>query len=830
MIGQTISHYKIIEKLGEGGMGVVYKAEDTKLKRVVALKFLPGNVISTEEELRRFEQEAEAISALNHPNIATIHDIDESEGRKFLVLEYLPGGTLKSKIRRLQSEGKEFSIGEVIEYGIQIAEGLAHAHRHQIIHRDIKSDNVMLTAEGKLKLTDFGLAKLRGAAQLTRAGSTLGTAAYMSPEQIRGDEVDGRSDLFSLGVLLYELTTLRMPFRGEHEAALTYSIVNEPPTPMSSLRSNIHPILESVINKCLEKDPDNRYGTADEIARDLRSIQYPISGSVKTVVRHSKLPWIVAAVIAILAIIGIVLFIRLSHPSSANNKTIAVLPFINMSGNPEDEYFSDGMTEDILTQLSKVADLRVISRTSVMQYKGTKKTIRDIGKELNAGVVLEGSVRRAADQVRIAAQLIDANTDEHLWAETYDKEFKQVFAIQSDVAQKIAAALQARLSPTEKERIEKIPTANMEAYSYYLSGRESYYRYSRQENEHAIELFRKALELDNRYALAYAGLGDAIAQRAGRFGFPTAWLDSSIAMSETALTIDPNLAEAHKSLGLAYEFQGRFRKAIAANRKAIDLNPNFSTALGNLGDELSRSGNIVEGLIYNRKAYAVNPTIVDNMFSIAGIYYLLGDDATAKVWFEKGLNIRQDALWSINLMTAMEWVNGRNQRANELIDEMKKIDSTSFFARRAMGIAGILDHRYLDAKAALRRVADIDSTSVAILLGYVTWKIGDTGSARNLLDAGVASRIKTIENGDERNFLPYEICSAYAVLGEKPMAYTWLQRAIDAGWRDYRWMLFDPTLENLRDDEQFKQIITHLKGVISEMRLKVEEMDAREKQ
>ncbi|MBI1806389.1 MAG: protein kinase [Ignavibacteria bacterium] len=305
MIDQTISHYMILEKLGEGGMGVVYKAHDTKLDRFVALKFLPAAVTASPADVARFEQEAKAISALNHPNIATIYDIDECQGQKFLVLEFIPGGTLKSKVKKLQSEGGELPVGEVIDYGVQIAEALAHAHRHQIIHRDVKTDNVMLTAEGKVKLTDFGLAKLRGATQLTRVGSTLGTAAYMSPEQVRGEDLDSRSDLFSFGIVLYELVTGRLPFRGEHEAALAYSIVNENPLSSKSIRHDVPPSLEDVILRCLEKDREKRYQRAEEIISDLEKIRQEITGSVRVQKKSSTFLLSVVASILIVVVVGL---------------------------------------------------------------------------------------------------------------------------------------------------------------------------------------------------------------------------------------------------------------------------------------------------------------------------------------------------------------------------------------------------------------------------------------------------------------------------------------------------------------------------------------------
>jgi len=330
MIGQIISHYKILEKLGEGGMGIVYKARDLKLDRLVALKFLPANLLASQEEIARFQQEAKALSALNHPHIATIYDIDSADGQKFIVLEYLSGGTLKSKIRDVQSSGKELSIQQIVGYGLQIAEGLAYAHRHGIIHRDVKTDNMILTDEETVKITDFGLAKLRGSVQLTKIRSTVGTAAYMSPEQIRGEDIDHRSDIFSFGIVLYELMTGHLPFRGEHEASVSYSIVSEDPIPLRTFRPQVLPVLEKIIERCLEKDREKRYQDGEEIVRDLQKVQQELTGNVSTVTKRSKVPWIVATG-AIILVLGALYILLPSKSGSVDRKSIAVLPFKNLS-------------------------------------------------------------------------------------------------------------------------------------------------------------------------------------------------------------------------------------------------------------------------------------------------------------------------------------------------------------------------------------------------------------------------------------------------------------------------------------------------------------------
>src|ERR1051326_4337579 len=361
MIGTKIAHYEISDKLGEGGMGVVYKATDLKLNRLVAIKFLPEDLSQSPDAELRFQQEAEAISALNHPNIATIYALDESDGKKFLVLEYIPGGTLRSLIRDLHSSGEEISIRELKEYGAQIAEGLAHAHSHGIIHRDIKTENIMLSGAGKIKITDFGLAKLPGRIHLTRTGSTLGTAAYMSPEQIRGEDVDQNCDIFSFGVVLYELTTGSLPFRGDHIAALSYSIVNEPPVPLASLRKDVPESLERVIMKCLEKEKDKRYPDAGRIVNELRESLSAQGGRERLPVKRPKPIWIAAVAFFMVLAITLAYFLYQSRTALVERRSLAVLPFKNVSKDIENEYFSYGITEDIITRLSKIEDMKVVS-------------------------------------------------------------------------------------------------------------------------------------------------------------------------------------------------------------------------------------------------------------------------------------------------------------------------------------------------------------------------------------------------------------------------------------------------------------------------------------
>ncbi len=510
MIGTTISHYTILEKLGEGGMGVVYKARDATLDRVVALKFLPVSSKATEVDRARFMQEARTAAALNHPNICTIYNIEEHDDRQFIVMEYVDGETLHARIGRQPS----LAVDEVAAFAEQIGEALHDAHSHGIIHRDIKSENIMVNSKNQIKVMDFGLAKLKDSIRLTRLLSTVGTLGFMAPELIQGEDADARSDVFSFGVVMYEMLAGRLPFRGEHDAAIIYSIVNEEPQPLAEPVSPIASSLQKVIMNCLVKEPANRYQAVSEILADLQGDttgkERPTkeASEIWSRLKQKKSLLVGGAIAGLAAIVAATYFLSPAFRSSPETKSVAVLPFKNMSPEKESEYFSDGVTEDIIARISTIGGIKVISRTSAMRYKQTEKSMRDIASELDVATVLEGSVKKTGNRVRIVAQLIDASDNEHLWGETYDRELTEIFAIQTDVALKTAAALKAALSPAATEEIATPPTTDVTAYQLYLQGRDYYYRNRKEDNDHAIALFNRAVVHDPRYALAYAGLAE----------------------------------------------------------------------------------------------------------------------------------------------------------------------------------------------------------------------------------------------------------------------------------------------------------------------------------
>jgi serine/threonine protein kinase/tetratricopeptide (TPR) repeat protein len=528
MIGKTVSHYKILEKLGSGGMGVVYKAQDLKLDRYVALKFLPQHFTSSDEDKQRFIHEAKAASALEHPNICTVFEIDETEDEQcFIAMSYCDGETLKKKIER-----KPLQIDKAIDIIIQVSQGLDQAHKKDIVHRDIKPANIMITENGTARIVDFGLAKLAKYTRLTREGTSVGTVAYMSPEQTKGEEVDQRTDIWALGAVFYEMIAGRQPFAGDYEQAVMYSIINEDAEPLTGLRTGVPMEIERIISKCLGKDPKERYQRLDDLLVDLRLLQkFMDSGkSASTVHTHQKstLPtenassfvkrlWRVITVVLIV-LIAVLVYLQFQgdetkHPD--DKKMIVVLPFENL-GPAEDDYFAAGMTEEIISRLAAVSGLGVISRTSTVQYDKTGKSVKEIGKDFGVDYVLEGTVRWAKSstgpsRVRITPQLIRVYDDTHLWANTYDDVVDDIFAVQSEIAGKVFEQLNVTLQEKEQRSAQSPPTRNLEAYQAYLRGRYFAGRphFTWENWLRVIESYQQAVDLDSNFALAYAELASA---------------------------------------------------------------------------------------------------------------------------------------------------------------------------------------------------------------------------------------------------------------------------------------------------------------------------------
>ncbi len=559
-VGTMIAHYRIVDKIGAGGMGEVYLAEDTKLKRRVALKFLPAHLTSVEEIKQRFLREAQAVAKLNHPNIVTIHDVSENQGRPYFVMEHVEGQSLHHF-----AHDEPLPIETVVEYAIQICQGIGEAHRAGIVHRDIKASNIVVDSRGRARLLDFGLAAVAGDDPLTRTGSTLGTVSYMSPEQVSGRDIDQRSDLFSLGIVLYELIAGRTPFRRDNEGATLRAIMQDTPEPLTRYKADVPERLQHVVEKLLEKDREMRYQTAEDVIADLKRLMYDSQQSVvrrpepKRRSRTGVLVGIAAGVVVVLAVAGWFLFGRAPEQAAPTDRglpVIVVLPFENL-GSPDDEYFADGMTEEITSRLAGIDGLGVISRTSAMQYKHTDKPLSEIGKELGVTYVLEGSVRWAKEggqaRVRITPRLVRVSDDRNVWADNYERKLIEVFAVQEDIATQIVSQLGLTLIESDKQALAARPTENSEAYDYYLKGIAGI-RQEQQSIQPLMETASKldtAVMLDPKFALAFAARSRAYS----RLAFATYSRDDEQVARESfqrALELQPDLATGHMAAGVYY--------------------------------------------------------------------------------------------------------------------------------------------------------------------------------------------------------------------------------------------------------------------------------------
>jgi serine/threonine protein kinase len=735
VIGKTISHYRILEKLGEGGMGVVYRAEDVKLGREVALKFLPSEWTRDEEARGRFLREARAAAALNHPNVCAVHEIDEADGRIFIVMELIEGHNLKTRIA-----SGPLDIRDALAIGAGIARGLAAAHGKGVVHRDVKSANVMVTSDGRAKIMDFGLARLAGTTDLTRRGTTVGTVAYMSPEQARGDDVDHRTDIWSLGVVLYEMLTGKRPFVGDHDQAVMRSILEDEPKRASELRTDIPREVDALIRMALAKASDARLASAEQLAGDL-------DGQRKTLDSPAA-----------------------SSAGAERPPSIAVMPFVDMSPEQDQEYFCDGMSEEIINALTQIDGLRVIARTSAFAFKGKSEDIREIGRKLDVGTLLEGSVRKAGNRIRITAQLITVSDGSHIWSERYDRDLDDVFAVQDEIAKVIVERLRGELTPREARRLttpRQIDPGTHEAYlrACHYMGRHIISMTNRpDEQDRAVELFREAINRDPEYADAWSGLAITYSLLRRWGGRKDAGALAREAAAR-ALELDETDALAHTALGRIAEAEGLGWEA--ADREfelALELGPGSAAAHTSFGFHLCLEGRFRRGIAELTRGLELDPLEYSRHSSLeigllwAGCY----DEALAQL-----------------------------KRTREIFPGDATIESleAGCFARKGV---------HLD-----EAIATMEGTgyfpAVDIAVAYAA-----AGRQDKIIER--IERLKREKPG--RN--AYGIALSYANLGDGEQALEWLEKGYEHSSRSLNAINTDPELDFLHPDPRFQDLVRRL--------------------
>ncbi|MCU7500754.1 MAG: protein kinase [Ignavibacteria bacterium] len=786
-VGSTISHYQITGKLGSGGMGVVYKAEDTKLHRTVALKFLPAELSCDEEAKQRFMLEAQAASSLQHNNICTIHEIEETgEGQIFICMDCYEGDTLDKAMR-----GRHFEIDEALDIILQAAYGLEKAHHKGIVHRDIKPSNIFLTEDKVVKILDFGLAKLSGSSIVnTKLGTTIGTIAYMSPEQARGDKVDERTDIWSLGVVFYQMLSGQLPFRGDYDQAVIYSILNQEPEALNKMTDNVPLGVQAFVEKCLSKDPAERFKNMDEVIAGLKELKHggtytEVSKAIKPKVNNKILLLSAAALILALAIIFY--FIR-NKTASADIVSIAVLPFHPITASEEDKGFAEGIHDDILTQLSKIRGMQVIARTSVMQYQNTDKPVRQIASELGVGVVLEGSTRRSGDKIRVTATLIDAETEKNLWADSYDRQYGDIFSIQSDIAQKIASALEVSLGSEEKRSIETQDTKNLAAYEYFQKGKfywNSSFDYAG--NLKAAEMFEEACKLDTTFTLAYAY--QSMAYTTVLTDLPATMKKQKniiIAKNERALNKAMELAPSRHEVLMAkgnylFLYKDDKKAAIEELEKADKARPNNIDVLYLMSMLYSIIGDAENSLRIDKKIYALNPKWSPGISSLAWDNFYLHRYKESARWADVFISADPESGEGYGIkFRALALGLGDLKSGEGVLKEGERYIRTFPYYITVMKFYNYLYRRdYLNALAVLN---NWEYRERFILRTIALRALNRFDEARVNFDSARVSFAKEELNHNERSRVPLSVAIAFAGSGEKEKALRELGR-IDSSFQ-----------------------------------------------
>ena len=773
-------------------MGEVYLAHDERLERNVALKVLPAGSLADEATRSRFRKEALALSKLNHPNIATIHDFDTDAGVDFIAMEVVDGETLAQRPKNGALAEKD-----VLALAVQVADALEEAHEHGIVHRDLKPANIMVTRKGRAKVLDFGLAKLlqpvnslTTAETLNQTKGVAGTLPYMSPEQLRDEPVDARSDIFSFGAMLYEITTGHLPFQEAVVSRLTDAILHRAPVTPRALNSRTSPELERIILKCLEKEPERRYQSAKELGVDLRRLSAP-SALVATeparpeskavsrkVMSRTAMVSTAGAAVVLAILLGVLAVMNVGgwrqrvfgRGSTPKIQSLAVLPLANLSADPSQEYFADGMTEELITELAQISGLRVISRTSAMRYKGSREPLPSIAQALNVDAVIEGSVERSGEQVRITAQLINARTDTHLWARSYQRNLRDVLALQTEVARAIAGEVQVQLTPQEHERLDRTRAVNPAAYEAYLRGRYHWNFHTPEELQKAIGEYQNALHIDPNYALAYVGLSDGYRMLTlNADAEPQKVVPVAKANALKALQLDPQLSEAHFGLAYALEmYDWDWAGAEKEFKRSIELSPNNPLAHSYYGRLLSVLGRHSEALVQGERARELDPVSYADSF-LLGTFYHYG---------------RQE------------------DRAVQELNDSININAHFWPAHLFLGKVFTEKHLYSQALGELQK-AQGPTLQALSAMGYAFASSGNEPGARKILN-------DLIQRSKQSYVPPTHIAVVYAGLGEKDQAIAWLQKAFAVKDAHLEFLGVEPVYDSLRSDPRFADLIGRL--------------------